>query len=76
MSVFFLGHMKNSCLLTFISLVYGILIFGLPMLFVHWKSFVHAFGAVEKDSIFGDLGGNSKSAEETTPPEHAPNLRD
>jgi hypothetical protein len=50
--------MKNSCLLTFISLVYGILIFGLPMLFVHWKSFVLAFGAVEKDSIFGDLGGN------------------
>lgn len=54
----FFGHMKNSCLLTFISLVYGILIFGLPMLFVHWKSFVLAFGAVEKDSIFGDRGGN------------------
>jgi len=50
--------MKNSCLLTFISLVYGILIFGHPMLFVHWNSFVLIFGAVEKDSIFGDLGGN------------------
>jgi hypothetical protein len=39
-------------------LVYGIFIFGLPMLFGHWNSFVLAFGAVEKDSIFGDLGGN------------------
>jgi hypothetical protein len=63
-------------LLTFISLVYGILIFGLPMLFVHWNSFVLAFGAIEKDSIFGDLGGNKKSVEETASPEHAPNLQD
>lgn len=55
---------------------YGILIFGLPILFAHWKSFVHAFGAVEKDSIFGDLGGNLKSTEDGTPPEHAPNLQD
>jgi hypothetical protein len=56
--LFFWGHMKNSCLLTFISLVYGILIVGLPMLFVHWNCFVLTFVAVEKDSIFGDLGGN------------------